>query len=145
MTLLDLPNPNAGLDAVTLADGRFLLVYNHARSTKGNWAAGRGVLNVALSTDGTAWSAALVLENEPGQEFSYPAAIQTPDRLAHITYTWKRQRIRHVVLDPSKIELRPIVRGEWPKYQGSDPFGAARRPRGRRPRFHPDVELTGKA
>jgi predicted neuraminidase len=113
--LLDLPNPNSGLDAITLADGRFLLVYNHARSTKGRWDAGRDVLNVAVSRDGTAWSAALVLENEPGQEFSYPAVIQAADGLVHITYTWKRQRIRHVVVDPAKFDLRPIAGGEWPK------------------------------
>jgi len=115
LTLLDLPNPNSGLDAVTLADGRFLLVYNHARSTPGKWDAGRDVLNVAVSTDGRAWSAALVLENEPGQEFSYPAVIQAADGLVHITYTWKRQRIRHVILDPAKLDLRPIIGGEWPK------------------------------
>ena len=73
MSLLDLPNPNSGVDAVTLADGRHLLVYNHAGRTKGKWDAGREVLNVAVSTDGKAWQAALVLENEAGQEFSYPA------------------------------------------------------------------------
>jgi len=101
LALLDLPNPNSGLDAVTLADGRFLLVYNHAQAVKGNWSAGRGVLSVALSVDGRTWKPALVLENEPGQEFSYPAVIQARDGLVHITYTWKRQKIRHVVIDPS--------------------------------------------
>jgi predicted neuraminidase len=103
LTLLDLPNPNSGLDAVTLADGRFLVVYNHAPGVKGNWSAGRGVLNVALSSDGRTWKPALELENEAGQEFSYPAVIQTRDGLVHITYTWKRQKIRHVVLDPRLV------------------------------------------
>jgi predicted neuraminidase len=107
MTLLDLPNPNSGIDAVTLADGRQLLVYNHTTR-------GRGLLNVAVSDDGTHWKAALVLENEPGEEFSYPAVIQTHDGLVHVTYTWKRRKVRHVVIDPSKLELRPIVDGEWP-------------------------------
>ena len=107
MTLLDLPNPNSGIDAVTLADGRQLLVYNHTTR-------GRGVLNVAVSDDGTHWAAALVLESEPGEEFSYPAVIQTRDGLVHVTYTWKRRKVRHVVIDPSKLVLRPIVGGEWP-------------------------------
>ena len=95
MTLTELPNPNSGIDAVTLADGRFLLVYNHTPN-------GRTPLNVALSKDGIDWKSALTLESEPG-EFSYPAVIQARDGLVHITYTWQRQRIRHVVLDPAKL------------------------------------------
>lgn len=98
MTLLDLPNPNSGTDAVTLADGRFLLVYNHT-------AKGRSPLNVALSTDGIAWSPAIALETGPG-EYSYPAVIQSADGLVHITYTWKRERVKHVVLDPAKLSPR---------------------------------------
>lgn len=107
MTLGDLPNPNSGTDAVTLNDGRQLLVYNHIPNR-------RSPLNVAVSNKGVDWQAALVLENEPG-EFSYPAVIQTKDGLVHITYTWNRKRVKHVVLDPKKLNLRPIVQGEWPK------------------------------
>lgn len=102
-----LPNPNSGTDAVTLKDGRHLLVYNHT-------AKGRSPLNVALSRNGKDWQAALVLETEPG-EYSYPAVIQTADGLVHATYTWKRQRVRHVVLDPAKLELKPMPDGVWPK------------------------------
>jgi predicted neuraminidase len=95
-----LPNPNAGLDGVTLRDGRQLLVYNHTPR-------GRSPLNVAISKDGKTWQAALVLENQPG-EYSYPAVIQTSDGLVHITYTWKRQRVKHVVVDPEKLVLQDI-------------------------------------
>ncbi len=101
-----LPNPSAGIDAVKLADGRFLLVYNHAEQ-------GRGRLNVALSPDGRQWEAAHVLEDEDG-EFSYPAAILTRDRRVHITYTWNRRKVRHVVLDPGQLVTRPFVDGAWP-------------------------------
>ena len=114
MALTDIPNPNSGIDAVTLRDGRHLLVYNHTiREDVGK---GRGTLNVALSSDGRQWQAALVLEHEPGEHsgFSYPAVIQSSDGLVHITYTWKRQRIRHVVVDPAKLTLRPIAGGKWP-------------------------------
>ena len=107
MSATTLPNPNAGTDAVTLRDGRHLLVYNH--TTKG-----RSPLNVAVSKDGQDWQAALVLESEPG-EYSYPAVIQTRDGLVHLAYTWKRQRMKHVVLDPAKLELRPMPDGKWPK------------------------------
>jgi predicted neuraminidase len=93
----NLPNPNAGLDGVTLADGRQLLIYNHTPR-------GRSPLNVAVSQDGKNWQAAAILENQPG-EYSYPAVIQTGDGLVHITYTWKRTRIKHVVVDPEKLAL----------------------------------------
>jgi predicted neuraminidase len=95
LALTSLPNPNSGIDAVTLRDGRHVVVYNHTPR-------GRTPLNLAISRDGAAWNAALVLESEPG-EYSYPAVIQTADGLVHITYTWKRQRIRHVVVDPKRL------------------------------------------
>src|SRR5215218_1279435 len=92
--LEDLPNPNAGIDAVTLADGRQLIVYNPVTR-------GRSPLAVAVSRDGRAWTTVLTLEDQPG-EYSYPAVIQTSDGRVHVTYTWKRQRVKHVVLDPAK-------------------------------------------
>lgn len=92
-----LPNPNAGIDGVTLRDGRQLLVYNHTTQN-------RSPLNVALSFDGKSWHEAAVLETDPG-EYSYPAVVQSSDGLVHITYTWKRRRIKHVTLDPARLEI----------------------------------------
>ena len=99
MTLTALPNPNSGIDAVTLRDGRHLLVYNNSTS-------GRSPLNVCISREGLEWEPALVLESGRG-EFSYPAVIQAGDNLVHITYTWKRRSIRHVVVDPARLVLQP--------------------------------------
>jgi predicted neuraminidase len=93
---LDVPNPNSGIDAVTLADGRQVLVYN-------NTPRGRTPLNVAVSKDGVAWMNVLTLESESG-EYSYPAVIQTRDGRVHVTYTWKRQKVKHVVLDAGRFE-----------------------------------------
>lgn len=85
-----LPNPNAGIDAVTLRDGRQVLVSNPVRD-------GRTPLVVSLSRDGVQWTPIDTLEQAPG-EYSYPAVIQTRDGLVHVSYTWRRTRIRHVVL-----------------------------------------------
>jgi alpha-L-rhamnosidase len=95
VTLTALPNPSSGTDAVTLRDGRHLLVYNPV-------AKGRSPLSVAVSPDGKSWRDILVLESDPG-EYSYPAIIQTADGRVHISYTWKRQRLRHVIVDPSQL------------------------------------------
>ena len=43
------------------------------------------------------------------------AIIQTGDGLVHITYTWKRKKVRHAVIDPAKLELKPMRQGEWPR------------------------------
>jgi len=102
-----LPNPSSGIDAVMLKDGRALVVYNHTERA-------RSPLNVAVSSDGKTWRAALILEDQPG-EYSYPAVIQTADGLVHVTYTWKRERIKHVVIDPRKLVLRDMPEGRWPE------------------------------
>lgn len=86
----DLPNPNSGIDAVALRDGRIVLVYNHTPQ-------GRSPLNLAVSRNGADWKMFYTLENESG-EYSYPAIIQSSDGNVHVTYTWRRQRIRHVEL-----------------------------------------------
>jgi predicted neuraminidase len=99
----DLPNPNAGTDALTLENGFHLLVYNHAEKEENNWGGPRTPLNVALSEDGRQWKTVLTLEDEPG-EYSYPAVIQSEDGSVHITYTWKRKKIKYVVLDPTKFD-----------------------------------------
>lgn len=106
LTRTELPNNNAGIDAVRLRDGRFALIYNHLTS-------GRNRIHLAVSRDGIRWAAALLLEDEPG-EFSYPAIIQSRDGMLQMTYTWKRKRVRHVTVDPVRIEHRPIVQGRWP-------------------------------
>lgn len=107
---LALPNPNSGTDAVTLADSRQLLVYNHTNRHNGD----RGFLNVAISDNGRDWSAVCVLENTSGGEFSYPAVIQSSDGRVHITYTWQRKKVKHVVLAPSKFAPVKIENAVWP-------------------------------
>lgn len=103
-----IPNPNSGLDAVTLKDGRHLLVYNHLKT-------GRNILNIAVSADGINWEAVIVLENDTqGKEYSYPAVIQSGDGMVHITYTWNRKLIKHVVIDPLLIDSKPFENDNWP-------------------------------
>jgi predicted neuraminidase len=95
MAATTLPNPNAGIDALRLADGRFLLAYNPTVE-------GRGRLVIAVSSDGVSWQAAVTLEDGDG-EYSYPAMIQARDGLVHVTSSWRRERIKHVVLNPSRM------------------------------------------
>jgi len=110
MAATSLPNPNSGTDAVTLKDGRQLLVYNHSNRKD----RGREFLNVAVSNDGKTWQAALVLEDQSG-EYSYPAVIQTSDGLVHTTYTYQRKKVKHVTIDPKQLDLREIRDGNWPE------------------------------
>lgn len=114
MTLTTLPNNNSGIDAVTLSNGWQLLVYNHVLPPAGETKGARTPLNVAISKDGKSWYATLVLEDSPVSQYSYPSVIQTSDGMVHIVYTWRRERIKHVVINPLKLQLTPIENGVWP-------------------------------
>jgi alpha-L-fucosidase len=91
---IGLPNPNSGIDGITLHDGSHLLVYNPLVSGR-EWSNGRNQLNLAWSADGLHWIDILILEKEETGEFSYPAIIQSSDNKVHITYTHNRTQIKY--------------------------------------------------
>ena len=112
---------NSGGDALTLQDGRHVLVSNPrdqpggapANYQPGTLAGSAGAptavrarwpLVVSLSRDGIAWKQALTLEDAPILHgYAYPAVIQTRDGRIHVTYTYDRRMIKHVVLDPARL------------------------------------------
>lgn len=110
-----LPNNNSGIDAVTLQDGRHVVVYNHVKTPMNASKGHRTPLNVAVSEDGKHWEAALVLEDSEISQYSYPAVIQTSDGLVHFIYTWRRERIKHVLVDPKKLKTKKILYEQWPE------------------------------
>lgn len=99
MQPIALPNPNSGIDAVSLQDGRQLLVYNPLTAGK-EWWEGRSVLKLAVSADGHNWKEICTLEDHTSGEYSYPAIIQDREGAIHITYTNQRKKIQYVRLDP---------------------------------------------
>jgi len=105
MKATSLPNPNSGVDAVSLQDGRQLLLYN---PTEKNWG-DRVPLSIALSVDGKEWNRVLDLEpltettDREGEEYSYPTVIQDQEGKVHIVYTWNRKTVKYVVIDPAKL------------------------------------------
>jgi predicted neuraminidase len=79
---MDLPNPGAGLDAVRLANGHWLLIYNDTVT-------GRHQLAVSLSDDeGRTWQWTRHLEKQPSGSFHYPAIIQGRDGTLHAVYSY---------------------------------------------------------
>jgi predicted neuraminidase len=87
---LDLPNPDSGLDAIRLMDGRLILAFNDSPT-------GRENLRLALSDDeGQTWTRIATVAEAPGADFSYPFLLQSSDGDVHVVYAWKRTEIRHV-------------------------------------------------
>lgn len=90
-----LPNPSAGVDAISLPNGKHLLIYNPTIDGPND----RAKLSLAISSDGKVWEEFLKIEDEPTGEFSYPAMVRASDGKIHISYTWNRKKIKHLVLD----------------------------------------------
>ncbi|KAJ1323330.1 exo-alpha-sialidase [Microdochium nivale] len=80
------------------------------------WGAPRAPLNLAWSDDGGASRRMRVLEDGDGfcmtnnsehklnRELSYPSIARAADGSIHIAFTFWRQKIKHVVFDPSVLE-----------------------------------------
>jgi predicted neuraminidase len=116
--LIGLPNNNSGTDAVTLKNGKHLLVYNHVLPPGTEAKGPRTPLNLSISDDGINWKAVLVLEDSKISQYSYPSIIQSKDGMVHIVYTWRREKLKYVKIDPSKLKAIPIKNGIWPGQEG---------------------------
>ncbi|NDW12217.1 alpha-rhamnosidase [Bacteroides sp. 214] len=104
VSLTNLPNNNSGTDAVTLKDGRHVLIYNDFRTIPGTPKGPRTPLNIAISEDGINWKMLLTLEDSPISQYSYPSIIQGRDGMIHVVYTWRRQRIKYAKIDPTLLK-----------------------------------------
>ncbi len=100
---IDLPNPNASVEAIVLQDGRWVLAFNDSPTD-------RHSLALAMSPDeGRSWPWQRRLENTPGGQFHYPSLIQARDGQLHLTYTFQpgspaARSIKHVTLHPDWIK-----------------------------------------
>jgi predicted neuraminidase len=96
-----LPNPNAAIGSVLLANGPLLLALNNAEEN-------RESLSLASSTDfGNTWRIAHEFEGNFSspqplmREYSYPWIMQDGRGDVHLFYTWGRTRIKHVHFNPA--------------------------------------------
>jgi predicted neuraminidase len=97
---LGLPNPDSGLDAIRLRDGRLLVAFNDS-------VRGRENVRLALSADeGRTWTRFATLAEEPGGDFSYPFLMQSRSGDVHLVYTWQRRAVKHTVFNVSWIDQR---------------------------------------
>lgn len=101
---LGLPNPNAAVALLRLDDGRLLLVFNDAEK-------GRHDLSLAVSADaGRHWRRLHRFEHESARgrrfRFSYPSLVQAEDGMFHLSYTWNKRRIKHVMFNRAWLERR---------------------------------------
>lgn len=98
-----LPSNNSGTDAVTMKDGRQVLIYNDFATLSGTPKGPRTPLCIAVSEDGIHWKKVLTLEDSPVSQYSYPSIIKGSDGKLHVIYTWRRQRIKYMEIDPGRF------------------------------------------
>lgn len=95
VTLIDAPNNQSGTDAVTLSNGKHVLIYNNFATIPGTPKGPRNPLSIAISNDGLNWQHLITLEDCPIGDYSYPAIIEGRDGTLHCVYTWRRFRIAY--------------------------------------------------
>ncbi|MBD1433989.1 exo-alpha-sialidase [Sphingobacterium sp. DN00404] len=96
----NLINPNSATDAIR-SDKHFFIVYNPDIPGK-DWWEGRTKLRLAYSTDGIQWTDILQLEDQENGEFSYPTIFEDNKGFLHITYTYDRKNIKHILIQKNR-------------------------------------------
>jgi predicted neuraminidase len=93
---LEIPNPNAAIAALTLANGTRLMVLNNIETARYR------LVMVMREMNATQWTVVQVLEDDEPladdqrREFSYPSLVSASGEDAHLVYTWDRKKIRHI-------------------------------------------------
>lgn len=101
-----LPNPDAAVGMVSLAADKLLAAYNDSTG-------GREKLALALSRDqGATWRRVALVESEPGSEFSYPSLLAGREGKVHLSYTWKRARIKHFAFNLAWLAQQEQEQGD---------------------------------
>jgi predicted neuraminidase len=97
LTATPLPNPDAGFDMIRLEGDAILGAINNTFQDRHN-------LTLVISRDaGATWKDLQVIEHSPGREYSYPSLTRT-SRYYHLTYTYERKRIKHVVFNEAWLQ-----------------------------------------
>ncbi|MCK5134232.1 MAG: exo-alpha-sialidase [Bacteroidales bacterium] len=98
-----IPNPGTSVEAISLVNGDWIMVYNDVEN-------GRHSLAVSLSDDeGETWRWTRHLEKRgPGEgSFSYPSVIQAKDGIIHVTYSFhltENKTIKHVAFSAEWVK-----------------------------------------
>ena len=104
VTLSEVENNQSGTDAVTLKDGRHVLIYNNFETLPLTKKGVRTPISIAISDDGQKWQHALTLEDSPIDQYSYPAIIEGKNGHLYCVYTWRRQRVAFKEIDLNKLK-----------------------------------------
>jgi predicted neuraminidase len=94
-----LPNPDSGIDTLSLNNEKILLFYNDSHTD-------RYPLTLALSEDcGNSWTPLLTLESKSGE---FPSATLDSKGFIHVSYAHipmgkTQRRIKHVVIDLTSL------------------------------------------
>ncbi len=97
-----LPNNNAAIQSIVLANGHVALVYNPTTRA-------RNPIRISISLDGgKTWTYSKDLESSSSDnvEFSYPSLVQSPDGFIHVSYTYNRDTIKYVKFMENWIHLQ---------------------------------------
>lgn len=114
---LDLPNPNAAIAGVELADRTRLMVFNDLEHGRHRLVLGASWPNQTeqdtsqtTKSNYTPWKIIQVLEDEsasttnPKEEFSYPYMSLNQQGQLLLVYTWNRKRIKSILWEASNLQ-----------------------------------------